>query len=209
MIILRKFHKSLKFSVWSRDNIPYVHRRGLRIFESENRPFHRRFDFFLHHPIHVTKVFHFRNLKWNVKDKDSLNVVTSFFPNFIAFHLFIIYYYFLIVSKASTKDWVHSQDQTISKSKSHRCPAARRRHYLRRNQQLLSLRSIDYSTNRFSLELNNIKLFKICADTKIIGNLYRRLLEFKDLEWSLSNSIPSAEQLVNKNNITHLPIGRK
>lgn len=74
--------------------------RGLRIFESKNRPFHRRFDFFLHHPIHVTKFSHFRNLKWNVKDKDSLNVVSSFFPNFIAFHLFIIYYYyFLIVSK--------------------------------------------------------------------------------------------------------------
>lgn len=65
--------------------------RGLRIFESKNRPFHPRFDFFLHHPIHVTKFSHFRNLKWNVKDKDSLNVVTSFFPNFIAFHLFIIY----------------------------------------------------------------------------------------------------------------------
>lgn len=76
-------------------------------------------------------------------------------------------------------------------------------------ESTVSLHSIDYRTNRFSLELNNIKLLKIYAYTKIIGNLSRRLLEFKDLEWSLSNSIPSAEQLVNKNNITHLPIGCK
>lgn len=192
---------------------PHVRRRGLRIFESKNRPFHRRFDFFLHHPIHVTKFSHFRNLKWNVKDKDSLNVVSSFFPNFIAFHLFIIYYLFIycfIVSKASTKDWVHSQLSRPNHIQIKISPlAGRPAPPLSSPESTVSLHSIDYRTNRFSLELNNIKLLKIYAYTKIIGNLSRRLLEFKDLEWSLSNSTPSAEQLVNKNNITYLPIGCK